>query len=130
MPHLDSFLPLILIQLVLLQNPGVSRKEDGPIRIQVTKSGIKLNFSFSFLFFFKKKKTLPLRKQLLLGEVSRDVIIFFVISMFDLNGIRGQEHRSLGWTVYVIVQDALLYLRSEGSRQGGLCKQKLYMVVD
>lgn len=34
MPHLDSFLPLILIQLVLLQNPGFISKWDIPGRIR------------------------------------------------------------------------------------------------
>lgn len=44
MPHLNSFLPLILIQLVLLQNPGFISKEDTPVRIHMKETEIKLNF--------------------------------------------------------------------------------------
>lgn len=37
MPHLDSFLPLILIQLVLLQNPGFNGEDNASVRIQTRK---------------------------------------------------------------------------------------------
>lgn len=43
-PHLDSFLPLILIQLVLLQNPGFNSEDDASVRIHTTKTRIKATF--------------------------------------------------------------------------------------
>lgn len=99
MPHLDSFLPLILIQLVLLQNPGFISKEGTPVRIQMTETGINLNVGEHKY----PQDSVPLWQQLLSCEVSWYVIVFLVVSVFDLNCIRGQEHCSLRWAVYVII---------------------------
>lgn len=38
MPHLDSFLPLTLVQLVLLQNPGSVSRVGTPVRVKVAET--------------------------------------------------------------------------------------------
>ena len=99
MPHLDSFFPLILIQLMLLQNPGFISKRDKLIRIQKNDTGIKANFGQCLY----AQDALPLWQQLLFSKVPWYVIIFPVVAVFHLDCIRGQEHGGLRWTVYVIV---------------------------
>lgn len=38
MPHLDSFLPLTLVQLVLLQNPGSVSRVGTPVKVKVAET--------------------------------------------------------------------------------------------
>lgn len=52
-------------------------------------------------------------QQLFRQQVSGPVDIFIVVSKLSLNGIGGQEHSCLWWTVDVVAQDALLHLQKE-----------------
>lgn len=55
----------------------------------------------------------PVWQQLFRQQVSRSVDVFIVISKLGLNGVGGQEHSRLWWTVDVVTQDALLHLQEE-----------------
>ena len=53
----------------------------------------------------------PLGKQLVPAEVTREVVVLLVVSMFGLNRVGGQQHSRLRRTVDIIIQDAFLHLQ-------------------
>lgn len=96
------FLPTDSYSACAAPKPWIYQKNG--VRIRQTKQKKKAKLS---------KKKVPLWQQLLSGEVSRYMIVFPVVPVFDLNCVRGQEHCSLGWAVYVIVQDTFFHLKEK-----------------
>lgn len=89
MPHLNPFLPLLLVKFVLIQNSEKTKRRSVNTEI--------------FLFWESfQKLALPLRQQLLSVQIARRVDFFVVVSELSLHSVRGEEHRRLWGAVDVV----------------------------
>lgn len=146
-PGLDPVLPLLLGQLVLLQDSVCTNTMTSPAAVASSRGnhrefqrGTKQHSRFqqqcvrrratpapsgarravALVVAFDER--VPLRQQPVVGEVPGLVGIFVVVAILGLDRVRRQQHRRLRGTVVLIVQDGLLHLvRREGtSRHMGL----------
>lgn len=96
-PHLNPLLPLVLVELVLVQN-SVNNRHLSVRGHWWHVSDIRVQSEI-----LKKKRVLPLREQLFTGQIAWCVAFLIVVTILGLDCIGGQEDCCLWRAVNIII---------------------------